>query len=154
MIASLVGGVTQQQAQVRPSPDEWSILEVIAHLYDEEREDFRTRLEIMLFRPQEPLPPIDPQGWVRQRGYNQKDLHQTLNDFLIEREKSLVWLRSLDQPDWEAVYTNAYGSMKAGDMLAAWTAHDQLHMRQLVELRRKRLEGLCLPYDLSYAGDW
>ncbi len=44
--------------------------------------------------------------------------------------------------------------MKAGELLAAWVAHDNLHMRQLVELRRARLVNLTAPYDVSYAGEW
>jgi len=44
--------------------------------------------------------------------------------------------------------------MKAGDMLASWVAHDGLHIRQLVELRRARTETLANPYFIGYAGDW
>jgi hypothetical protein len=44
--------------------------------------------------------------------------------------------------------------MKAGEMLSCWVAHDNLHMRQLVELRRSRLENLTAPYYLGYAGEW
>ena len=35
-----------------------------------------------------------------------------------------------------------------------WVAHDNLHLRQLVELRRLRLENITRPYHLEYAGDW
>ena len=41
IIRALVLGVTQAQAQVKPTPESWSILEVVCHLGDEEREDFR-----------------------------------------------------------------------------------------------------------------
>jgi hypothetical protein len=44
--------------------------------------------------------------------------------------------------------------MKAGDLLGSWVAHDNLHMRQLVELRRVRLQNITGPYDMSYAGEW
>jgi hypothetical protein len=64
IINSLVSRITQAQAQARPAPDSWSILEVICHLGDEEREDFRQRLDITLHRPQEAWPPINPPGWV------------------------------------------------------------------------------------------
>lgn len=39
-------------------------------------------------------------------------------------------------------------------MFADWVAHDNLHTRQLVELRRHRLLNLTAPYDVGYAGDW
>jgi len=44
--------------------------------------------------------------------------------------------------------------MKAGDMFASWVAHDNLHIRQLVELRRMRIENITKPYEIEYAGDW
>jgi hypothetical protein len=39
-------------------------------------------------------------------------------------------------------------------MFACWAAHDNLHIRQLVELRRQWLEMITEPYNLEYAGDW
>jgi len=47
-IAALVRGVTPENVRWKPDPASWSILEVINHLWDEEREDFRVRLGIIL----------------------------------------------------------------------------------------------------------
>jgi hypothetical protein len=152
-IQLLVSDFSPEDARFRPAPESWSVLEVVCHLYDEEREDFRQRLEIILNRTGDPWPPIDPQGWVTSRGYNQRNLDERLEAFLEERRRSLDWLRGLT-PDWEAGYQTPFGFMKAGDMFAAWVAHDGLHIRQLVELRRARLEMMVIPYDLQYAGDW
>jgi hypothetical protein len=150
----LVAGITQSQAEVRPEPDAWSVLEVVCHLYDEEREDFRQRLDYTLHKPGEAWPPIDPGGWVTSRAYNQRSLEDALAGFQAERQRSLDWLRSLQSPDWEAGHQTTFGIMKAGDILASWVAHDNLHTRQLVELRRSRLLLLVQPYDVRYAGDW
>ena len=154
IIRALLLGVTQDEARVRPDPESWSILEVACHLYDEEREDFRPRLDGILHRPADKWAPIDPGSWIVGRGYNQRDLGETLAGFLAERERSLAWLKSLSAPDWEAEYSDQHGTMKAGELLAAWVAHDNLHTRQLVELRRARLVALAEPYDVGYAGEW
>ena len=37
VILHLAAGVSQEQARWRPTPDDWSLLEVINHFYDEER---------------------------------------------------------------------------------------------------------------------
>ena len=153
-VQAFTQGFTQAEARMRPSPQDWSPLEVIAHLYDEERQDFRPRLEIALFHPQEAWAPIDPEDWVERRRYNERDLGEVLQAFIAERSESLAWLRSLDAPDWEAVYPAPLGPIRAGDLLAAWVAHDQLHLRQLIELRRYRLAQLSAPFNLRYAGDW
>jgi hypothetical protein len=153
-IKALVAGVTQADSQHRPTEESWSILEVICHLCDEEREDFRQRLDLIVNHHSAEWPPIDPQGWVVARKYNQRDLAEMVNRFTAERKQSLNWLRDLPSPDWETEVTSPFGSMKAGDMLAAWVAHDNLHCRQLVELRRALIVGMTAPYDVQYAGDW
>lgn len=52
------------------------------------------------------------------------------------------------------MHTDQYGSVTAGEMLSAWVAHDNLHIRQLVELRRARIEKITQPYLIEYAGEW
>jgi hypothetical protein len=154
IIRALIRGVTPAEARFKPNPESWSVLEVICHLDDEEREDFRQRLDIILHRPTETWPPIDPVGWVTARRYNERNLVETLDSFLAERAKSLTWLKSLATPNWEAEYIAPFGSIKAGDMFASWVAHDTLHMRQLMELRHGRILSLTEPFDVRYAGEW
>ena len=153
-IEALVRDIPLEEARWKPSPDSWSILEVANHLLDEEREDFRVRLDIILHHPDRQAPPVNPEGWVVERQYNQRELAESLQGFLDERQKSLEWLGSLSSPDWEKVYNAPFGEIKAGDMLAAWVTHDQLHMRQIVEIQRAYVEEKSRPYSLEYAGHW
>jgi hypothetical protein len=155
-IRSLASGVSPAQAVWKPDPTSWSILEVVNHLYDEERLDFRVRLDLILHHPeQEDWPPIDPPRWVVERRYNQRRLEPSLANFLKERQASLAWLRSLGQADWQAGVPDPSGGMfPAGSMFASWAAHDLLHMRQLVELQRAWIVYQASPYDTGYAGDW
>ncbi len=154
VISGLCAGVAVEQAHWRPAAEAWSITEVICHLRDEEREDFRTRLDFCLHRPEADWPPIDPAGWVSTRAYNEQLLPQALNEWLSEREESIAWLRSLKVPNWESTHSNPLGSMRAGDVLTAWLAHDHLHIRQLNELRYQWLTRAAKPFLASYAGDW
>ena len=154
MIQALIKDIDQEQAQVKPRRESWSILEVVCHLYDEEREDFREHLDLVLHRQNEVWHVIDPQGWVKERKYNEQDFAAVQENFFIERRKSLEWLDSLSNADWDIEYISPFGSMKAGAMLSAWAAHDNLHIRQLVELRRAFIERITKPHDIQYAGDW
>ena len=153
-IHMLVQGVDDRQARWRPDADSWSILEVICHLLDEEKKDFRVRLDITLHKPGEAWPGIDPAGWVTEYKYNKQDLAASLKAFKEEREASLAWLKRLEAPHWEAAYETPWGAMRAGDLLASWVAHDLLHMRQLVELHWAYNEQEVLPYSTRYAGEW
>lgn len=153
-IQGLIRGISEQQARWRPDPESWSILEVINHLYDEEREDFRAHLDAILHHPEQPWLSIDPQGWVTQRGYNQRDPEESLNNFLLERDKSLKWLESLSSPDWETAFSAPFGRITAGDVFVSWVAHDLLHLRQLVELHWAYNLEASKPYRVDYAGEW
>jgi hypothetical protein len=153
-IRALAEGISDRQARWRPDPASWSILEVVHHLLDEEREDFRIRLDLTLHRPDEAWPGIDPEGWVTERRYNEQDLGDILDQFLAAREESLTWLKSLSTPDWEADYHAPFGRIAAGDIFAAWVAHDLLHMRQLVGLHWAHTMTKVNPYTVRYAGTW
>jgi hypothetical protein len=153
-VGALVKGVSDEQARWKPDLDSWSILEVVNHLLDEEREDFRVLLDLALHRPDEPRPRIAPEAWVTERGYNERDLEESLQGFLAAREESLAWLRGLSSPDWEAVYKAPWVPIRAGDVFAAWVAHDLLHIRQLVELHWAYTTRQLQPYRVEYAGQW
>jgi hypothetical protein len=154
-LRTLLEGVTPEEARWKPSPDRWSILEVACHLLDEEREDFRPRIDALLREPGASGPPISPAGWVTERRYNERDLAETLASFVDERAKSLAWLRGLKSPSWEnRLEHRTLGVIRAGDFLAAWTSHDLLHIRQLARLHYDRVRELARPYGVGYAGDW
>ena len=154
MIRALLAGIDEKQAQIKPSPGKWSILEVICHLYDEEREDFREHLDFILHRQNEEWHPITPFAWVKLRKYNEQNFKAMHKKFFAEREKSLAWLKTIRKANWNVTYKGRGRSIRAGDMFASWVAHDNLHVRQLVELRRLHLERTTKPYRIAYAGDW
>lgn len=153
-IISLVSPVTDQQAAWKPSPDEWSILEVINHLYDEELEDFPARMRFLLEDQEGEWPSIDPQGWVKKRGYNERDPGVSLHQFRKARLDNLAWLEGLINPSWEKSYPAHFGSLSAGDLCAVWVAHDYLHLRQLIELKYRYHTRGMEPYRTLYAGEF
>jgi len=63
-IEHLLDGVSEKQAKWKPQPEKWSILEIVNHLYDEEKEDFRKRIDLTRHYQDREWPGIDPEGWV------------------------------------------------------------------------------------------
>lgn len=138
-----------------PAPGKWSLLEVVCHLRDEEREDFRQRLRLTLEDPSQPWPGIDPPGWVTERAYAEQEWSAVLADFLAERNASLRWLDSLDAPAWENVHEHPHlGTIRAGDLLTSWAGHDLLHIRQILGLEWAWNARRAAPYTPDYAGEW
>ena len=155
VISQLTRGLSDEQARWKPAPNDWSSLEVVNHLYDEERDDFRTRIDLTLHHPAQEWPPIHPSRWAIERKYNERDLAASLENFRQERQNSLTWLTELSDADWEKGRQRPQaGVIKAGDLLAAWVAHDHLHIRQLNELHWQWWSATVKPYTVYYAGDW
>ncbi|HEX2191085.1 MAG TPA: DinB family protein [Longimicrobiaceae bacterium] len=154
-IQELVLAAPPEQVRWKPAPEKWSILEVVNHLADEEAEDFRARLDLLLHHPGEPWPPIDPRAWVRERRYGERDPGESLARFRSERERSLAWLREIGPPDWERSYSHPQlGVLTAGSIAASWLAHDLLHVRQLARLHWEFVSAGVAPHSAAYAGAW
>lgn len=148
-------GLAPNESTWRPSSGGWSLLEILAHLEDEERLDFRTRIEALLERPGTEWDPIDPEGWVLSHDYAAKDLDETLESFLSERARSVEWLEDLGEIDAERVYAHPHlGPLRVGDLLTSWVAHDYLHLRQITARRFAWNAAQHEPFSPKYAGDW
>lgn len=151
---ALLSNKTPQEYLWKPAPDKWSLLEVVCHLYDEEREDFRARVKHTLETPDNPLPPIDPEGWVAARKYAEQDYHKMLEQFLTERKQSVAWLKGLPDPNWANAFQHArFGPLSARLFLDNWLAHDYLHMRQIDRIQYQYLTAHS-SVDMRYAGEW
>ncbi len=130
------------------------MLEIICHLYDEEREDFKTRVKNTLISPHLQPPSIDPPGWVTQRKYAEQNYKEKLAAFLTERKSSIKWLKTLNKAPWDNVYEHPVaGRLTAYTFLANWLAHDYHHIRQI---NRRQYEYLKKESGVSlvYAGEW
>jgi hypothetical protein len=150
---ALLARLPEADWRARPPDGGWSILEVVVHLLDEEVEDFRPRVRLMVEDPTRAWTPIDPEGAVLARRYNERDPAEVLRRFRDERVASLAWLRGLSNPRWENSSVRPNGHvLRAGDVMASWPAHDARHLTQIA----KRLYWLAArdgaPYDVGYAG--
>jgi len=152
---NLLQGIGKDQYLWKPAPDKWCLLEVIGHLLDEELLDFKPRITFTLKEQKGPLPKsVDPVGWAAGNNYLKKDYEETLKQFLVEREKSISWLKSLQSPSWSNYWEHPkYGPLTAGMFLCNWPAHDYLHIRQITRLQYQYLTN-NYKESFLYAGEW
>lgn len=151
---SLLENSTPDCYSFRTNEVSWCLLEVICHLFDEEVEDFRARISSILTNPQLPLKPISPERWPDERNYMEQDFDTMLKAFLTEREQSIAWLLSLEDPNWERVVDHPeVESRSAKKFLVNWLAHDYHHIRQINAIHHAYLKHSSGD-DLTYAGKW
>ncbi|MGM5470068.1 DinB family protein [Flavobacteriaceae bacterium LMO-SS05] len=145
---------TEEQVLWKQAPEKWCLLEIVCHLYDEERYDFRFRTQWVLETPNQSPPPIDPVGWVLAHHYIKQDYSKMLNTFLMERDQSLIWLQSLKNVNWDHTFEHPkLGTLSAKHFLTNWLAHDYLHMKQILKLKYDFLKHQS-GENLDYAGVW
>ncbi len=138
----------------KQTPEKWCLLEILCHLYDEERDDFRFRTKWVLERPNEIPPPFNPINWVTDHKYIEQDYKVMLDKFIKERESSIIWLKSLKNVNWNNSFEHPkLGTMSAKYFLNNWLAHDYLHIRQIVKLKFNYLNNQS-EENLNYAGIW
>ncbi len=155
MLAALLEGVGVQDARRRSPEGAWSIVEIVCHLCDEEREDFPSRLRALLEDPQRDWPPIDPEGWAVTRRYIERDPGERLVAFTAMRERNMEWVRAwADAADWGRMKRHPLGDLHAGDLLAAWCDHDLLHARQVLKRLHELTQRDAGVYSTLYAGEW
>ena len=80
-IAAIYEGLPDAALRRRPAPGRWSPLEILCHLVDEERDDFRARIQSTLEDPHAAWPAIDPPAWVIERAYNERDPRVAVDEF-------------------------------------------------------------------------
>ena len=154
VFASLLAEVSEEEYMWKQSEEKWCLLEIVCHLRDEEVEDFLTRVKYTLLTPHIPPPPINPQAWVKERTYLEQDYNMVLKKFLNERDQSVNWLQSLNNPQWDNNFVHPkHGPRTASMYLANWLAHDYHHIRQINRLQYDYLKNISRE-DLSYAGNW
>jgi len=153
-ITSLLAKKDEQEYQWKKNPNKWSLLEIICHLVDEEKEDFRVRLKNVLETPDKRPPLFDPLEWVKSRKYQSQNFDDKLSEFISEREKSLGWLKTLEHKNWEQGYDYAdFGHVNGHFFINNWVAHDYLHIRQITRVHYDYLQSMSA-INVSYAGKW
>lgn len=151
---SLLHGLDTDLQIWKPAPPKWSLLEIVCHLYDEERDDFRYRLRHILDTPQAAMPSINPVEWVISRHYDKQNYEDKLLAFRNERLNSIAWLNTLEDAPWDNTHQHpSIGPMSADMILANWLAHDYLHIRQITSLKYQYLQQTT-NVNLKYAGNW
>jgi len=122
-----------ERMREREAQGRWSPLEILAHLEEEERRDFRVRARLAADGAAfEPAMGIDPAGWVSAHRYNEMEPRVVMDAFTRERADSVAWLSTLDPAALDrTVEIPRLGAFRCGDFVAAWRVHDLLHARQL-----------------------
>jgi hypothetical protein len=142
ILRRLMTGVTDADARWKPTPERFSIAEVLAHLSHSEGHCYRMRLDRFLSEQRPEFEPDDAQLYLDL--YRDADAEEAFNHFEEQRETNIEFMRGLAASDGSRVALHKEaGEITLAQMLHEWAMHDLGHIRQIAELvrARKHLEG-------------
>jgi hypothetical protein len=116
----------------RPSPEQWSLTEIVCHMRDVEREVYHARFETMIKQVNAFIPGVSPDEWAEERGYAAQNGRQALNDFLTARGETVDLLKSLPPELWDKQGQHAYfGPTSMQELVYLSVRHDDIHWEQI-----------------------
>jgi uncharacterized damage-inducible protein DinB len=133
-VRRLVQAVDEASAHRRPSPDEWSLAEVLAHLADVEGR-YLARLKRVVDEDRPHVPYIHPDETVYEPSVPAGEL---LVDFEQRRDETLVFLEGLSAGAWQrkAVH-ETWGAVSLRALVQALVDHDTNHLQQAAAVRKR-----------------
>ncbi|XWX05092.1 HAD-IA family hydrolase [Aggregatilineales bacterium SYSU G02658] len=119
-----------------PLPNEWSLMQIVTHLWQSESDTQRTRIEtIMRHRDGTSLPLLT--DVVGDRDLQVPDglsLLELLEKFIAERHQTLRFLQSLSDHDWQRkAHHTVFGYTTLQEMAAFTAQHDRMHIQQFCQ---------------------
>ena len=152
ILDALLRGLEAALWRERPAVDEWSPVEIVCHLRDEEVEDFGARVRALV-AGNDRFAPIDPARWVTDRRYREADPAAALAAFVDRRAANLDYLATLPPARLHSKVTQrGTGTLSGLDLLAAWVTHDRLHLAQLAATLARLGADRWAPLRTDYAG--
>ena len=152
ILDALLADLDPADWRARPAPREWAPIEIVCHLRDEEVEDFGARLRTVLDGGPRFMP-IDPERWAEDRRYRDADPGDALAALRERRITTVDFLGSVRQERLSSALDQPkLGRLSGVDLLAAWVAHDRLHLAQLANTLARLWAARWAPARVEYAG--
>jgi hypothetical protein len=134
----LIKGISTAKLRKRPTPDKWSMNEILAHLAETEIVGgFRMRM--ILGAPGTPIAAFDQDAWVISGHYNKRDPRKSLAQFRVVREANLALLKSLTPEQWKHYGMHAERGQETIEHIARlYAGHDINHLQQIERILANR----------------
>ena len=133
-LATLTADLSPDELQTRPTPDEWSANEVLAHL--RACADVWGNCIVAIIAGDMPtLKAVNPLTWIKKTNYLELDFRPSLHAFATQRADLLAVLSPLPIDAWECSVT-VTGAGKVLERTALfygrWLAgHERPHVKQI-----------------------
>lgn len=136
-LRELAGGHSEKELSRKPTPDRWSVREILAHLADCEVV-IGWRLRSILASSGTTLQPFDQNRWAEVFKYQEASTSESLDLFEVTRRSNVRLLRAVDPVLFENFGMHQErGRESVSHLIRLNAGHDLNHLRQIEALLRK-----------------
>jgi hypothetical protein len=137
IIADLIDGVSPERLTARPAPGKWSVVEIVAHLAEDELVT-SWRYRQMIENPGVALPGFDQDLWAKVGYYGEWTAADALAMFKLLREANLRMAAQLSPVQWESGGVHGErGPMTVRSLFRHMAGHDRNHVEQIARILGK-----------------
>ena len=132
-------GVPKKLLLWTPGPGKWSILEIVAHMRDMERDAYLTRYRRILTEENPSLPDLDGDVIALRDDYRGMKLPELLKDWTKHRKENLKLLKGVRSSQWSRVGTHeTAGPLSMDDFLRRHAVgNDEAHLAQIEGIKKR-----------------
>ncbi len=132
MVINFFKSIPEEKLTYRYQPEKWSVKEILQHLIDTERV-FMYRCFRIARKDTTPLAGFDQNIYISPSGAHQKSIDDLLNEFIINRNNSIVLLTSIADQHLKFIGNANGGEMSARAAAFTIIGHDVWHMDVIKE---------------------
>lgn len=124
---SLIGGLSEEQAQHRYAPDKWSIKQVIGHIIDGER-IFAYRALRFSRDDKQKLPGFDQDTFMRYADFDARSMADLAQEFEHARRANILMFRSFNEETWRRRGTASEAEVSVRGLAYIIAGHERHHV--------------------------
>ena len=129
-LRGLLQDISDEQANERPAPGEWSIKEVIGHVCDTERV-FAYRALRTARADAQPLAGFEQDEYVKATDFNARSLSDLLNEFMFQRRANVLCFEALGEAELTRRGTASGNPISTRAVLYMLAGHVMHHIKSL-----------------------
>jgi uncharacterized damage-inducible protein DinB len=137
-IAAAVSGLSPDVLRFKPSPEKWSVLEILGHLADIEIV-YAYRLRQMLADEKPVIAPMNQNAWAKHLGYMDAPAPELVAAYGLNRHQNVRLLRRLKPADLEkaAFHPEYQQNQTVANIVERMATHGANHLAQIEKLKKE-----------------
>ncbi len=132
-------GLSKRVLLWTPAPGKWSILEILCHMRDMEREAYIERYTRILSEDEPKLPDLNGEALAILRAYRSQKAPEVVREWVALRRQTLQLLRKTGKAQWaRAGVHETAGRLTMEDLIRRHAVgNDEAHLRQIEAIKRR-----------------